>query len=54
MAWFKTKKNQVTETSNRAIEQKLDRIIELLKQLNSSPDGFAKQVSSTERCSIYF
>lgn len=32
MTWFKTKKNPVTETSNRAIEQKLDRIIELLEK----------------------
>lgn len=45
MAWFKIKKNPAAETSNRAIEQKLDRIIELLETSNHTPQVIAQRVS---------
>lgn len=45
MAWFKINKNPATETSDRAIEQKLDRIIELLETSDHTPQVIAHRVS---------
>lgn len=46
MSWFKSpKKNPVTENSNRAVEEKLDRIIELLEKNRPAPQEFGTQIS---------
>ncbi|MFC6353946.1 DUF4083 family protein [Rothia nasimurium] len=49
MHWTATQKSPATETSNQAIEQKLDRIIELLEEIASPHQRVVEQLRNSHK-----